>query len=136
MPRFDRDPGANGPIVQGFAGGAFSVDGRRYRTLLLTPESAAEWNPPSLAELTADDLEQLLATDPQPEFILLGTGSSFAFAPRALRDALEARGIGLEAMDSRAAARAWGILRAEDRWIAAALMPLDPPRDGEGGVGG
>jgi len=27
-------------------------------------------------------------------------------------------------MDSRAAARAWGVLRAEERWIVAALMPL------------
>ena len=47
-----------------------------------------------------------------------------AFPPRALREALEARGIGLEAMDSRAAARTWGLLRGEERWIAAALMPL------------
>jgi uncharacterized protein len=27
-------------------------------------------------------------------------------------------------MDSRAAARTWGLLRGEERWIAAALMPL------------
>ena len=62
--------------------------------------------------------------DPQPEFLLLGTGAAFAFAPKALRDALEARGIGIEAMDSKAAARAWGVLRSEERWIVAALMPL------------
>jgi uncharacterized protein len=47
-----------------------------------------------------------------------------AFPPRALIQALEERGIGVEAMDSRAAARTWGMLRGEDRWIAAALMPL------------
>ena len=47
-----------------------------------------------------------------------------AFPPRSLVDALEARGIGLEAMDSRAAARTWGMLRGEGRRIAAALMPL------------
>jgi uncharacterized protein len=124
MARFDRDTSARGPIVQGFAGGAFAVDGRRYRSLLLTPESAGEWQAPPLSELTIAELEPLLAMDPQPEFLLLGTGPDFAFAPRALRDALEARGIGIEAMDSRAAARAWGILRAEERWIVAALMPL------------
>jgi uncharacterized protein len=28
-------------------------------------------------------------------------------------------------MDRRAAARTWGVLRAEERWIAAALMPLE-----------
>jgi uncharacterized protein len=135
MPRFDRDPSARGPIVQGFANGAFAVDGHLYRALLLRPDSAGEWQAPPLAELTVAGLEPLLALDPQPEFLLLGTGPAFAFAPRPLRDALEARGIGLEAMDSRAAARAWGILRAEERWIVAALMPLNPPRDGEGGVG-
>jgi uncharacterized protein len=124
MARFDRDPKPAGPIVRGFAGGAFAVDERRYRALLLTPESAAEWQAPPLAELKIADLEPILGLDPQPEFLLLGTGAAFAFAPRALRDAIEARGIGLEAMDSRAAARAWGILRAEERWIAAALMPL------------
>jgi len=60
----------------------------------------------------------------RPEFILIGTGAVMARPPRALVDALEAEGIGVEAMDSRAAARAWGILRGEDRWIAAALLPL------------
>jgi hypothetical protein len=44
--------------------------------------------------------------------------------PLALTKALGARGIGVEAMDSRAAARAWGVLRAELRWVAGALYPL------------
>lgn len=124
MPRFDRDPKARGPIVRGFADGAFAVDGHRYRALLLTPESAEEWQEPPLAELGTKQLEAILGLDPQPEFLLLGTGAAFAFAPKALRDALEARGIGIEAMDSKAAARAWGVLRSEERWIVAALMPL------------
>ena len=34
------------------------------------------------------------------------------------------QGIGIEAMDGRAAARTWGLLRAEERWIAAAIMPF------------
>ena len=125
MPRFERDPRASGPLVQGFAGGAFTVDGGRYRALLLTPHSAAEWQPPPLGNLVIENLASILEVDPQPEFLLLGTGAGFAFAPKALREALEARGIGIEAMDSRAAARAWGVLRAEERWIVAALMPLD-----------
>ena len=56
--------------------------------------------------------------------MILGTGAKMRLPPRALVAALEARGIGLEAMDSRAAARTWGILRAEERWIVAALLPL------------
>jgi uncharacterized protein len=124
VPRFDRDPAATGPVVRGFAAGGFAVDDKVYRALLLTPRSADEWDAPGPAELAAGHLEPILRLDPPPEFVLLGTGASLAFPPAALRQALEARGIGLEVMDSRAAARTWGLLRGEERWIAAALMPL------------
>ncbi len=124
MARFDRDPAAEGPVVTGFSGGGFVVEEGVYRALLLTPVSAGEWSPPALAELAPADLEPLLALDPPPEFLLLGTGARLTHPPRALRETLEALGIGLEVMDSRAAARTWGLLRGEERWIAAALMPL------------
>lgn len=121
-PRFERDPRAPGPIVQGFADGGFAVDGSIYRGLMLTPERADEWDPPALPDLWIGELEPLLAI--APEFLILGTGPAMAFPPRPLVRALEARGVGIEAMDSRAAARTWGVLRAEERWIAAAIMPL------------
>ena len=124
MARFDRDPAAEGPVVKGFSGGGFVVDEGVYRALLLTPLRADEWAAPALADLALDDLEDLLALGPPLEFLILGTGARLGQPPRALRDALEARGIGLEAMDSKAAARTWGLLRGEGRWIAAALMPL------------
>jgi len=124
LTRLDRDPAAAGPVVRGFAEGGFVVEDRVYKSLRLTPLAAAEWDPPAPAELGLADLEPLLALDPAPEFLLLGTGPRLTHPPRALRSALEARGIGLEVMDSRAAARTWGLLRGEERWIAAALMPL------------
>jgi len=123
-PRFEPTPPAAGPRVQGFSGRDFLVDGKAYTALLLTPEAALPWAPPALAALAAADVEPLLALDPAPEFLLLGTGAAMAFPPRTFTEALAERGIGVEAMDSRAAARSWGLLRAESRWIAAALMPL------------
>ena len=124
-PAFERDPAPRGPVVQGFSGGGFAVDGGVYRALLLTPVSAREWDSPAAAaDLALDHLAELLELDPAPEFLILGTGAGMAFPPRALVRALEERGIGVEAMDSRAAARTWGMLRAEERWIAAAIMPL------------
>ena len=121
---FRRTPPGAGPLVRGFSGGNFSVDGQPYRAVLLTPEQAIAWDPPPLATLDVAHLAPVLALDPAPEFLILGTGPAMAFAPRPLVQALEARGIGVEAMDSRAAARTWGLLRGEDRWIAAALLPL------------
>ena len=121
---FERNAPAAGPLVRGFTGDGFAVDGATYKSVLLTPQGAIDWNPPALADLVVEHLEPILALAPPPEFVILGTGAAMAFAPRTLATELEARGIGLEAMDSRAAARTWGLLRAEDRWIAAALMPL------------
>jgi uncharacterized protein len=123
--RFDRDPSPSGPIIKGFsAEGGFAVDGGIYQGLLLTPGSAHEWRPPPLDQLTIGHFEQVLGLQPAPEFLLLGTGPELRFPPRDLARALEQRGIGIEAMDSRAAARIWTVLRGEQRWIVAALMPL------------
>jgi uncharacterized protein len=124
VPRWEPDSGASGPVVQAFTPRGFSVDGNEYRALLLTPERADEWAAPAIADLTPEHLAPILALDPAPEFLILGTGATIAFPPRALALALEERGIGVEAMDSRAAARTWGMLRGEQRWIAAALMPI------------
>ncbi len=124
MPRWDRDAQASGPVVQGIGARGFTVDGGIYPGLLLTPERAEVWSPPALTELSVADLEAVLRLQPPPEFLLLGTGPRLTFPPRALVRALEERGIGIEPMDSRAAARTWGVLRAEERWIVAAIMPL------------
>src|SRR3546814_18664090 len=109
MPRLGRDPSGSGPVVQGFAGGGFSVDGGVYRALLLTPERAETWNAPALAELTVEHLAPLLALEPPPAFIILGTGPTTAFPPRAVIEALDARGVGIEPMASSA--------RAEERRV-------------------
>ena len=123
-PRFEATPPAAGPRIQGFAGNRFLVDGVSYDALLLTPQAALAWTAPALAELTPDDVALLVALEPPPEFLLLGTGPATAFPPPDFVAALAERGIGVEAMDSRAAARCWGLLRAEGRRIAAALMTL------------
>jgi len=121
-PRFERSRAAEGPLVQGFSAGGFRIDGEVYRAALLTPEAVQAWDAPALDGLVAGHVDFALAGN--PEFLLLGTGPAQAFPPRAFVAALEARGIGVEAMDSRAAARTWGMLRGEGRRIAAALMPL------------
>lgn len=123
--RMDRDQRGEGPLIAGIVGRGFRVDDGVYEGLAITPRRADGWTPPPLADLTEQDLTPVLAIDPLPEFIILGTGKSLARPPRALVAALEAKGVGIEPMDSRAAARAWGVLRAELRWVAAALYPLD-----------
>src|SRR3954470_14275352 len=100
MARLGEDPAPPGPVVTAFvAGGGFSVQGEVYEGLFLTPERAFAWSPPAAKDVAVGDLAPVLALDPPPEFVLLGTGSGLVFPPRALARALEARGIGLEVMD-------------------------------------
>ncbi|HVJ00290.1 MAG TPA: MTH938/NDUFAF3 family protein [Sphingomonas sp.] len=122
--RIDREARAPGPIVTGFSDGGFKIDEAVHRALLLTPERATGWTPPPLEALRIDDLDAILSIDPAPEFLLLGTGPDLVRPTPAFVAALEDRGIGVEAMSSRAAARAWGVLRGEGRVIVGALYPF------------
>ena len=116
MPTLERNERATGPAVTGFAGQLIKVDGvAQAGGVILTPDAMFDWD--------GGDFESAV-TDPLPEFILLGTGAALERPAPSIIAAYEARGIGIEAMDTRAAARAWGVLRAEGRWISAALRPL------------
>lgn len=121
--RMDR-ASVDGPVVSGLSPLGFRVDENVYRALAITPLRADEWAAPALDALDEAALAQLFVLTPQPEFILLGTGAALVRPPVPLVRGLESRGIGVEAMDSRAAARAWGVLRAEGRWIAGAFYPI------------
>ncbi|SCW52961.1 Uncharacterized conserved protein, contains Mth938-like domain [Sphingobium faniae] len=121
-----RDDTGQGPIVTGFSGRGFRVKDDVFPGgLLLSPVRALAWtDAPDVGVLTVAALGDLFDLDPRPEFLLLGTGADLRQPSRSFVRDLEARGLGVEAMDSRAAARAWGVLRAEERWIVAALLPL------------
>lgn len=126
MAKFSPDPVAAGPAIRGFSGGGFRIDEQVYAEgVLLTPETAVAWQAPTVDALDLDAVAPLLAREPAAEFLLLGTGAALRRPSPAFVAALEAKGIGLEVMDSRAAAHAWGVLRAEGREIVAALMRLD-----------
>jgi uncharacterized protein len=115
----------DGPMIAAIGRAGFKVDDGYYTALLITPERADGWTPPPFAALSASDIDAILGLSPAPEFLLLGTGTQLRQPSAAFRRAVEARGIGIEAMDSRAAARAWAVLRGEGRWIAGALYPLE-----------
>lgn len=117
---------SGGPVVTGFSGRGFKVGERIYaHGLLIDPAGVAEWAAPAdIASLRVDMLGDLLDTDPRPEFLLLGTGAQLVRPSPSFVRAIEELEIGIEAMDSRAAARTWGVLRLEQRQIVGAFFPL------------
>jgi len=58
-----------------------------------------------------------------PEVLLVGTGARLQFLPRTTTAPLLALGIGVEVMDTQAAARTYNILMAEGRRVVLALIP-------------
>lgn len=129
MVAFRREAPASGPVVSALTDSGFRVDGEDHQHgLWLTPEWSRGWDAPPLAALTPDPLDALLTIAPPPEFLLLGTGASYRRPAAEFIEAIEGQDIGVELMDSRAAARSWGMLRGEGRWIVAALLPLGDMR--------
>ena len=102
--------------------GAIQVGDKLVRdNIALTADAIMhDWQASVIEELTEDDFEPLLASE--PELILLGTGPSSVFPPRELVFSLARRGIGLETMDTAAACRTFNILISEGRRVAAVLI--------------
>jgi uncharacterized protein len=125
MIEFRRDDAGSGPLITGFAGAHFRLDnGSIAASLILTPEKAVPLPFESLDALDTEALLTAIGMTVPPEFLLLGSGPGLRHPPAAFRRELAEQNIGIEVMDSKSAARAWGVLRAEERWIAAALLPF------------
>jgi uncharacterized protein len=91
------------------------------RSCIVTADTLiTEWQPAAPAEMTARDLEALLAL--RPQIVLWGASRSEQAPSLSVRAALAAQAIGLEAMDLGAACRTFNILVQEERRVAAALF--------------
>lgn len=90
--------------------------------VLTADEVVRDWSPPSPADWSAYDIDRLV--DLEPELVVVGTGWSQILPPRELVFAMARRGIGIEFMDTPAAARTFNILVAEGR-RPVAILQLD-----------
>ncbi len=81
-----------------------------------------DWPVSRVDELTEALLDEL--RQHKPEVVILGTGARQQFLKPALLRGLMRDRIGVECMDTQAAARTYNILASEGRAVAAALLPL------------
>jgi uncharacterized protein len=95
-------------------------DTEHNESIVLTPDDRLTmWSNKPIADLTDADFG--LVIDSKPEIVLLGTGATNIFPPRELTFAFARKGIGLEIMDTAAAARTFNVLANEGRRVAAIL---------------
>ena len=114
------------PAIEGYGGGGFRVGGEWIAgSVLILDDVARPWPVRALADLTLESLAPVLVEGlAAVEFVLLGAGPATAPPPKAVRQALQAEGLGLEVMDTATACRLYNVLAQEGRRVAAALIAI------------
>ena len=114
------------PSIDAYGEGGFRLAGVRHEgSVLILSDTPRSWDVTSLDQLTSATLQPVFdAGAAEVEFLLLGTGARNAMPPREVRERLRAAGIGLEFMDTAAAARLYNLLTSEGRRVAAALIAV------------
>jgi uncharacterized protein len=106
------------PPVDGYGPGFFRIAGQvREGPLLLLPSGVSPWMCPG-------DFAPVLAGAGHIDVLIVGMGAEIAHLPPSARTALEAAGLGVEAMSTPSACRTYNVLLAEGRRVAAALIPV------------
>jgi uncharacterized protein len=110
-----------GNVVTGHGPGWVRVGPEEHReSLVILPDALVKPWAASFEALTEDDFARVKALS--PEIVLFGTGARQRFPHPRLTRALTDAGIGVEVMDSGAAARTYNIIASEGRRVAAALL--------------
>jgi len=111
-------------VIESYGADGFRINGERHQgPVIVWPEGVVPWAVSDIASAGIETLDALFAAEPPIEILLIGSGAVFEMAPAALRQALGARSIAVESMDTGAACRTYNVLMAEDRRVAAALIP-------------
>jgi len=106
-------------LIERYGASGFRVSGTIYLgPVLVFPDQTLHW---ADAAISVEGLAPVAARG-GVELLLVGLGRQMRPVAPALRAALRACGIALEAMDTGAACRTYNVLLAEDRRVAAALL--------------
>jgi uncharacterized protein len=121
-------------IVQGYADGHFMVSQVVYDgPVIVMPEQTVAWpiawtsDSDETALLGAFDiasLEALFQIDGTFDILLIGCGRKQVFIRPDVRQSIRDKGPVVEMMDTGAACRTYNLLLAEERRVAAALLPI------------
>ena len=110
-------------VIERYAPSGFRVAGVIWRgPVLVFPEETKPWTAAEAAAITSDSLQPVVDHG-GVQILLLGLGSRMAMISHELRTSLRQSGIVIEAMDTGAACRTFNMLLAEERRVAAALIP-------------
>jgi uncharacterized protein len=112
-------------LIDSYGAGGFRFADMSHRgSILALPSGIVAWEIAAAAEFSVEAFEPVLAEAGEIEVLLVGTGREVAPLPEAVRRRFKETGIGLNVMQTGAAARTYNILVAENRKVAAALVAV------------
>ena len=115
--------------IDAYGNGGFRFAGMSHRgSLLCLPNGMQAWAVTVPAELTVEAFAPVFAVADELDVLLVGLGSEIVRLAPAVRDALKARGIIVEAIATGGAVRTYNVLLAEDRAVGAALIAVENAR--------
>jgi uncharacterized protein len=110
-------------VIDSYGARSFHVSGAGYDgAILVFPDRTVRWEVTAFAEIDGASLRPVIEHG-GIEILLLGCGKRIQPLRPAVRQALRQAGIVVDAMDTGAACRTYNILLAEERRVAAALLP-------------
>ena len=111
-----------GPTITGYGPGWVAVNGQQLDTHLIVDSRSGStpWNCGGFEALSGADFE--IFAKLEPELVLFGSGDRIRFPKPEWLQALYARRIGVETMDTQAACRTYNFLAGEGRKVVAALL--------------
>lgn len=112
-------------VIESYAPGGFRISGRVYRSgVIVMPSRVVPWTAggdPS--RWTPGDFSGLMPLRSEIEVLLLGSGIRAGILPPDVRGFFKMQGLACDVMDTGAACRTYNVLMAEDRKVAALLLP-------------
>ena len=110
-------------VIESYGAGSFRVSGVMHQgAVMVLPLATYPWFAASMTEISLDNLAPVI--EAKVEILLLGCGPKMIRLAPAVRQSLRDHGIVADVMDTGAACRTYNILLAEDRRVAAALLPV------------
>ncbi|MEW6644401.1 MAG: Mth938-like domain-containing protein [Pseudomonadota bacterium] len=111
--------------IDAYGNGGFRFADMSHRgSLLCLPDSIWAWPVTSPAQIDRYALQRVFDQANQIDTLLIGTGTEVWLPPTALREALRAQHVGVDAMLTGPAIRTYNIMIGERRRVAAALIAV------------
>ena len=111
--------------IEAYGKGGFVFDSMSHRgSLLCLPDAIWAWPVTNPTEIDKTSLARIFAAANGIDTLIIGTGTDVWLPPPALREALRAVRVVLDAMQTGPAVRTYNVMIGERRRVAAALIAV------------